>query len=71
MAERKRYNEMIMREIREIAKGKGIEPGRLKKTELVRAIQNVEGYSDCFATAYVHECNQLNCLWREDCMKAV
>jgi hypothetical protein len=44
---------MNMREIREIAKGKGIETGKLKKTELVRAIQKVEGYSDCFATPYV------------------
>ncbi|MCL5024216.1 MAG: SAP domain-containing protein [Nitrospirae bacterium] len=62
---------MKMLEIREIAKRKGIEAGKLKKTELVRAIQKVEGYSECFATPYGHECNQPHCLWREDCMKGV
>jgi hypothetical protein len=62
---------MRIQEIRELAKGKGIGVGKLKKTELVRAIQRAEGYSDCFATPYVHECNQHHCLWREDCMKAI
>jgi len=62
---------MIIPEVREIAKGKGIVTGKLKKTELIRAIQKAEGYSDCFATPYVNECSQVNCLWRQDCMKAV
>lgn len=60
---------MKMQEIREIAKRKGIDSGKLKKTELIRAIQKGEGYSDCFATPYVRECHEINCLWREDCMK--
>jgi len=62
---------MSIQEIREIAKGKGVGTGKLKKAELIRAIQKVEGYSDCFATPYVNECSQVNCLWRQDCMKAV
>jgi len=61
---------MKLQEIGEIAKEKSVETGKLKKTELIRAIQKAEGYSDCFATPYVHECNQINCLWREDCSKA-
>jgi hypothetical protein len=60
---------MKIPEIREIAKRKGIEPGKLKKTELIRSIQKAEGYSDCYTTPLVHECNQVNCFWREDCMK--
>lgn len=60
---------MNMPKIREIAKGKGVGTGKLKKTELVRAIQKAEGFSDCYATPYVRDCNQINCLWREDCMK--
>jgi hypothetical protein len=61
---------MIIQEIRKIAREKGIGPGKLKKIELIRAIQKAEGYSDCYATPYVRECNQFKCLWREDCLKA-
>lgn len=62
---------MKMQEIREIAIREGVKTGKLKKAELIRAIQKAEGYSDCFATPYANECNQTSCLWREDCMKAV
>jgi hypothetical protein len=60
---------MRIQEIREIAKKSGVRAGKLDKRELVRAIQKAEGNNDCFATPYVRECNQMNCLWREDCMK--
>ena len=69
--EGKGCNEMKMQEIRELAKGKGVATGKLKKTELIKSIQKAERYSDCYATPYGRECNQVNCLWREDCMKAV
>ncbi len=62
---------MKMQEIREIAEKMGVKAGRMDKTKLVRAIQKVEGNYECFSTPYVHECNQINCLWREDCVKAV
>lgn len=58
---------MNMNEIRHIAKGLGLKPGKLGKVDLVRKIQLVEGNTDCFATMQSRECNQLNCLWREDC----
>lgn len=61
--------DMKLQDIREIAKRKGVESGKLKKTQLIRAIQKAEGYSDCFATPHVKECRQSNCLWREDCVK--
>jgi hypothetical protein len=60
---------MNMKEIREIAKSQGVKPGKLPKTKLIRAIQLEEGNYDCFATSYNAECNQLACLWREDCIK--
>jgi hypothetical protein len=44
--------------------------GGMNKTELIRAIQRSEGNYDCFATPYRDECNQLECLWREDCDEA-
>lgn len=60
---------MNMKEIQQIAKAQGIKPKKLPKTTLIRTIQRNEGNFDCFATAYNGECNQSNCLWREDCIK--
>jgi hypothetical protein len=62
---------MQIKKIREIAKKNGIRPGKMNKTDLIRAIQRAEGNSDCFATTHVNACNQLTCLWREDCAIAV
>jgi len=58
---------MNMQKIREIAKNTGIKAGKMSKAELVRAIQRAEGNNDCFAGDNVSGCDQLNCLWREDC----
>ena len=60
---------MNMKEIQQIAKAQGIKPRKLPKTALIRTIQRNEGNFDCFATAHNGECNQPNCLWREDCIK--
>ena len=62
---------MQMKKIKEIAKKKGVIPGVMSRTELIRAIQRAEGYSDCFATTHVNECNQADCLWRVDCKAEV
>jgi len=59
---------MNMQGIREIARKRGFSPGRLRKIELVRTLQRKEGSFDCFARAYLGYCDQLNCLWREDCL---
>jgi hypothetical protein len=61
---------MKIAELRRIARSKGIKSGQKTKVALIRALQRLEGYNDCFATSYVHQCNQMNCLWREDCLKA-
>jgi hypothetical protein len=55
---------MKIQRIREIAKGIGLNAGNMSKTELIRAIQKAEVYSDCFATKSVDRCNQITCLWR-------
>jgi hypothetical protein len=62
---------MKIRNIREIAKKKGIDPEAMNKTELIRTIQRVEGYSECFATKNINQCEQLDCLWRGDCITAL
>lgn len=59
---------MHLLKIRKIAKVKGVTPGKLTKVDLVREIQRKEGNFDCFATAFNGECDQLDCLWREDCL---
>jgi hypothetical protein len=61
---------MKLAEVCAIAKLQSINPGMLSKTELIKAIQKVEGNFDCYATARNGECDQLNCLWREDCFEA-
>jgi len=63
--------DMKIQDIRGIAKKMNVKVGKLNKIELIRTIQKTEGNYDCFATPYVSECNQMNCLWRGDCIKAV
>ncbi|MGD8408349.1 MAG: SAP domain-containing protein [Thiohalophilus sp.] len=61
---------MHMQEIRDIAKQHGLKTARQSKVELIRHIQDAEGNFNCFATAASGECDQVNCLWREDCFAA-
>ena len=61
---------MKMEEIRSIAKSHHIKPDHLSKAELIKTIQIEEGNFDCFATACSGECDQVNCIWREDCFAA-
>jgi hypothetical protein len=58
-----------MPEVKKIAGHHGIKPGRMKKVELVRAIQDAEGNYLCYATDRIEECPEVACLWREDCAK--
>lgn len=57
---------MNMQQLRDIAKQRGVTPGKLGKAELVRRLQREEGNFDCFARAYDGYCDQYGCLWRED-----
>ena len=61
---------MNMQEIRVKAKDLGLKTSRLSKVELVQTIQLTEGNFNCFASADNAECDQLNCMWREDCFSA-
>lgn len=58
---------MNMNQVKAVAKERGVKPGKLKKTELVRAIQDAEGNPSCFSTEFSGICGQEECLWREDC----
>ena len=58
---------MKIQDIKDIAKKKGVNAGKMNKTDLIRAIQKAEGNDACFATASVQTCGQMSCLWRGDC----
>lgn len=59
---------MKLDQIREIAKQHNIKAGKMKKADLVRAIQLAENNEICFETGQADSCGQADCLWREDCV---
>ena len=58
---------MKLDELKEIAKKHNIKAGKMKKADLVRAIQAAEANEQCFDTGASATCGQDGCLWREDC----
>ncbi|MBV5341088.1 MAG: SAP domain-containing protein [Deltaproteobacteria bacterium] len=58
---------MKLDEIKEIAKKHNIKAGKMKKAEIVRAIQAAEGNEVCFETGMADNCGQDDCMWREVC----
>jgi hypothetical protein len=60
---------MNLKDIKQIAQKQGVKTGKMKKEEIIRAIQRAEGNFDCFGTAVSSECSQTDCLWRADCLK--
>lgn len=58
---------MKMTELKEIAKERGVKPGKLKKEALIRAIQAAESNPQCYNTNFSQDCGQPDCLWRPDC----
>ena len=59
---------MNLTEIKTIAKVQGINARNLKKTDLIRTIQKTEGNFDCYGSEKSGFCDQMNCLWRADCL---
>lgn len=59
---------MKREEIMSIAQLHGVKVNKLKKTDLVRAIQQAEGNHPCFGSDSALRCGQLGCLWRTDCV---
>ncbi len=62
---------MIVKEIRKLAKGRGIKIGKLNKTQLIKTIQRQEGNYECFGSAKNGFCDQGECLWMGDCIPAI
>jgi hypothetical protein len=59
---------MNILQIRKMAKNLEIKTYRKKKADIIREIQIKEGNFPCFGTAK-DWCDQINCLWRSDCLK--
>jgi len=59
---------MKMTEVKEKAKALGITPGKMKKVEIIHAIQIAEGYRPCFGTSN-GQCIYTDCCFLEDCLK--
>jgi hypothetical protein len=58
---------MTLQEIKAVAKTNGLMVHNMKKENIIRRIQRLEGNTSCFATDKAKECGQENCLWRRDC----
>lgn len=56
-----------LEEIKAIAQQHSIKAGKLKKSELIRAIQSAEGNEQCFEAGKSAICGQVGCSWREIC----
>ena len=58
---------MKLDEVKKIAEGYGIKPGKMRKADLIREIQKCEGNVSCYDTGQASSCGQQQCCWREDC----
>ncbi len=59
---------MNVQEIREIAKKHAVKTGKLRKGQMIQAIQLAEGNTPCFGTDKEKSCDQTQCLWLTDCI---
>lgn len=58
---------MKLDEIRKKALALGVKPGKMKKADLIHAIQRAEGYTACFGKSDGN-CKEMGCCWRPDCL---
>lgn len=59
---------MTVSEIKVKAKTLGVNPGKMKKGELIHAIQSAEGCTPCYGRSN-GDCPWLECCWRSDCFR--
>ena len=58
---------MNLTEIKQLAKDRGLVPGKMRKAELIHGLQAQEGNPQCYDTNFSQDCGQPKCLWRADC----
>jgi hypothetical protein len=59
---------MKMTQVQEKARTLGINSPKKKKAELIHAIQMAEHYTPCYGKTN-GQCSQLQCCFRDDCLK--
>jgi len=59
---------MKYNEIQKMAKNKGVNTFQMKKKDMILAIQRSENNIECFGSSRVEHCQELTCLWRDDCV---
>lgn len=59
---------MNMSEVKQKARSLGVTPGKMKKTQLIHAIQQAEGYPQCLERS-TGICPYMDCCFRDDCLK--
>lgn len=65
---RKGNGNITINKLKEIAKFKGINTYKMRKAEIIKNIQKLEGNFDCFGTATTGYCDQNGCLWITECL---
>jgi hypothetical protein len=61
---------MKMQDVRDLGRARGLRFGvGMTKVQAIRAIQRNEGNFDCFARAGSGYCDQVNCLFRTECLR--
>ena len=58
---------MTIRQLKEIAKTRGLIIRNMKEENIIRILQRAEGNAECFRNAKGEACNQHICLWRSMC----
>ncbi|MBU0481822.1 MAG: SAP domain-containing protein [Proteobacteria bacterium] len=58
---------MNMKDVKEKAKVLGVNPGKMKKTDLIKTIQMKEGYDACYGSGN-KSCSQMECCFRSECI---
>lgn len=58
---------MNLTEVKNRAREVGVSVGKMKKPDIIRAIQLAEGNVDCFGKVE-GSCDQENCCFRNDCL---
>ena len=58
---------MTMNQIKQKAVSVGVQPGKMKKNELIRSIQKAENYTPCFGTSN-GQCPYTDCCFMNDCL---
>ncbi|NVM57961.1 MAG: SAP domain-containing protein [Desulfobacterales bacterium] len=61
---------MRFQDIQRMAKAMDINTYRMKKTDIIQAIQRKENNIDCYGTNRVESCEEVGCLWRSDCLSS-